>query len=71
MSEPLYLSLKRTTITTAGIIFSALITYSLAVKNTLLSQYLVVALVALVIGIYLAYVLEVREHKKLMSVKRG
>ena len=60
MSEPLYLDLKKTALTTTGIIFSTLIAYSLAVEDMVLWQSLVVTLIILVVAIFIAFILEVK-----------
>jgi len=60
VSELLYLDLKKAALTTTGIIFSPLIAYSLAVRDIVLSQSLIITLIILVLVIFITYILEVK-----------
>ena len=63
MSEYVHLDLKKTSITTAAIIFGPLITYAMVVGNELFMRNLIAALVITVLSIFILYALETRGKK--------
>ena len=65
-----YLELKRTGITTTGIIFASLLGYAFAVKDLVLAQYLIGTLVIILLSIFIAYVVETKASSKQVRVRR-
>jgi uncharacterized protein YacL len=64
MSKSDYLDLKKTAITTTGLIFSPLIVYAIAFKEQLLAQYLIATIIVILLSIFIAFTIEMHNIKK-------